>query len=734
MPQRVIFNLDQMDDEPLGDGTSSFTGGMVSNEQANLIAENESSNLLNWDAETTGKITTRQGSIVLGGGALPVGSIIQGMAFYWSGANKYLVVATNGRLFAQIGAGWVQIALGGIFDNDVIEVIKLGRINHVGPPAVYDIGTTVLDVDGFAGPVIPGDKFTLWQRDKGYEYTIASVTPAFPGTTTQITIAPPGTVVKTYDNDQIIIKRFGARVNNAAGYPGGTVSINIDGITGPLGNGDKFVVTGEELIHTISTHTETAGNTTTIGFGSGGTPAIQGEYVASDGAVPIIFALGGNKLFWTDGVLSIHSWDGKHTGNLSYGNIYDNGTEPPPTAVKWIAWFQNRLIAAGPAVSPESIWFSDFGDGTRWDSIFQEMEVGGGESDPIVAVVPWVDANLVVFKQHSIYILNMDPAQNPDPSDPTLLVASYGIRLLTHYVGCPAPQSIAQVGGPGGDIFFIGSDKQVRSLRRTIAAASQQEMGPAVSLDVQNILKRITIDSIEKCTGYYWNNRYFIFTPLDGEVYPSTGLVYSTALNKWSGVWKGWLATAFCTKLLDNSRQALVIGQSNNTVLQWLGDTGADETLPDTYRDAVLGVAGVDIPTALLTRGYTFGDFFNWKTGLNCEFEFFDSLAFVNVSAVLDQLTQGGDVASFDTTTFKPLILPFDIPAVLPGPAFKRKQFDLQHFGQWRELQLYIYSASKKLSLRSIKVTGFIDTVQLQTLESTPSIDSPNPEVLIPFP
>jgi len=727
MPQQIVLNLDQMDDPILGDGTSSFAGGMVSNEQANLIAENESSELINCDRERTGKITTRQGSVLLGGGPLPGGgSIIQGMAHYKTQTGNYLVVASGGKLYRE--PDWTQIATGGILDNDPIEIIKFGAINHPGPPAVYDIGTTVLDVDGFTGPVIPGDKFILWQRDKGFEYTITAVSPPMPAPTTQITIAAPGLVVKTYDNDQIIVKRFGARVNHAGGYPGtGTpvVSINIDGITGPLGTGDKFVVTGEELIHTINTHNETLGNTTTIGFA----PAIQQQYVALSDTVPIMFALGANKLFWTDGFGFIYSWDGKHTGNLSNGNIYDFGTEPPPSGVKSIAWFQNRLIAAGPSSSPESVWFSDFGDGTRWDSTFQELEVGGGESDPIVAIVPWVDMNLVVFKEHSIYVINMDPGQNPDPTDPTLLVASYQVKLLTHYVGCAAPQAIAQVGGPAGDILFLGSDKQVRSLRRTVAAATQQELGLAISSPVQNIFNRISDNFINTCVGYYWNNRYLLAIPLDGEEDPDTTLVFDTTLNNWSGIWKGWFPTAMCAKLRGAGRQSLVIGQSTNTVLQWLGDTGADETDPDTYRDA-----GAEIPTSVLTRAYTFGDFFNWKTGLNCEFEFYDSLAFLNVSVVLDQATASGVVANFPTITFKPLVLPFFIPAVLPGPAFKRKQFDLHHFGQWRELQLYNYSASGKLSLRSLKVTGFIDTVQLQTLESTPGLNSPEPGVLIMFP
>jgi hypothetical protein len=631
------------------------------------------------------------------------------MAFFWEGIYKYLVVASAGKLWREndIG-GWTQIATGGVPDNADIEVYKLATIN-----GTLAVGAVTIPVTGLTGPVANGDIFTL-QKDIGFEYTVTGHTETG-GNTTQVTIAAPGLVVAAAAGDVVHFKRLGAKTNGAAA--GGAATITIDGITGALANSDWVVIKGERIIHVITAHTETGGNTTSVTLN----PSIQSAYVADNDTVPIIFALGNNKLFWTDGTGPIYSWDGVYTADQSYADPYDLflGGVGAPKDVNWIVWFQNRLIAAGSTGQDETLWFSDFGNANKWDQNFQQMDVGGGESDPIRVIVPWMDLNLVVFKEHSIYVVNMDPSQNPDPSDPTLLVASYGVKLITHWVGCAAPHTVTSVGGPRGDIFFLGSDLQVRSLRRVVAAENQQELELGISYRIQDQLDRITMDFISNSRAYYFNNRYLLAIPADGQEDPLIILVFDTTHSNWSGIWGGLFATAFCTKFAGEGLQALVIGLSTNMVFQWLGDTGVPENDPDAYKDA-----GVDIPTAIKTRAYTLGDFFNWKTGLNCELEFRNTLATVNVTVLLDQATEAGLVGSaIDTTTNPPLYLPFVLgpfTSVLPGPSFRRKQLDLQHFGQWRELQLYIRSESNKLVLRSVKVTGFIDTMQIQTLEDTP--------------
>jgi len=171
-----------------------------------------------------------------------------------------------------------------------------------------------------------------------------------------------------FDNDTIALKRLGGKINNAAGYPGGTTTIAIDGIVGILDNADSFIIKGEEVLHDISAHTESGGNTTGLTF----SPAIQGAYVSSDPNATIVFAKGVDKIFWSDGITNIFGWDGKHTMNLANGNLYDQwdtttaAESKPPVGPKSLIWFQNRLIAAGIPAEPDAVYFSDFLDPTSW--------------------------------------------------------------------------------------------------------------------------------------------------------------------------------------------------------------------------------------------------------------------------------------------------------------------------------------------------------------------------------
>lgn len=65
-------------------------------------------------------------------------------------------------------------------------------------------------------------------------------------------------------------------VNNMSGYMAGATVMAVDGGTGAVVTGDRFTVAGDTgVVHTITAHTETLGNTTSITF----TPALGGSVV-----------------------------------------------------------------------------------------------------------------------------------------------------------------------------------------------------------------------------------------------------------------------------------------------------------------------------------------------------------------------------------------------------------------------------------------------------------------------
>jgi hypothetical protein len=78
----------------------------------------------------------------------------------------------------------------------------------------------------------------------GFDHWMAQNTPS----------VPPGNTAKT------------GEINNAAGYPAGTITVTVDGFTGAVADGEYVTIEGDDVVHRIYDHTETLGNTTSITF------------------------------------------------------------------------------------------------------------------------------------------------------------------------------------------------------------------------------------------------------------------------------------------------------------------------------------------------------------------------------------------------------------------------------------------------------------------------------------
>src|SRR6266446_8952826 len=101
-----------LDDEVQFEVSNDFSGGMLSNARPILLKPNQCVNLTNIDISLAGECTTRRGSIGLAGivGGTPNAAGIQGMFWYSTSADEYLVAANNSDLFKWTGAAWSQIA------------------------------------------------------------------------------------------------------------------------------------------------------------------------------------------------------------------------------------------------------------------------------------------------------------------------------------------------------------------------------------------------------------------------------------------------------------------------------------------------------------------------------------------------------------------------------------------------------------------------------------------------
>ncbi len=389
-----------------------------------------------------------------------------------------------------------------------------------------------------------------------------------------------------------------------------------------------------------------------------------------DARAPVAFARGADLLFFTDGRGLLRTWDGTACRDLA-------------CAGHLLAWQDSRLCVAGDPAQPDTISFFDAPLAAAG-----QLRVGGGEGDPIMALAPWSDFNLVVLKRHGAWVVNT-PAMTAN--------------AISRRVGCVAARSAVQV---GTDVWYLSADG-VRSLRRT-QGTTQQEVGDALSLPIQDLIDRINPAAASTSCAAAWGSRYLLAVPLDGASAPNAVLVCDTLTQRWTGQWLGWRPLDWAVSAFGGDLR-LCFGQADGTVSTWLDGVPALAETPGTFTDA----SGQPVATVVRTRALTFGDAHSPKTGLQYELEFGGSQADVTVQAVLD----GSAVLPTDglPTGGAALPLPLTLPGVLPRGGVVRRALDLQRFGPFRELQFEVASAGGKLALRAIRASAFADTLEVQT-------------------
>lgn len=431
-------------------------------------------------------------------------------------------------------------------------------------------------------------------------------------------------------------------------------------------------------------HVVAAGGKLYIGVNNAWQPLGDGTYTLMSAVNNVAFAQGAGVLFLVDGSGRLAIFSG--------GNVTDATAAQPdsnkslPAGITLLAWITNRLVGTGAAMFPDTLFFSDFGNGQRFNRLTQSLQVGG-EGGMITGIIPWTQFDLLVLKQRALWVVDCNPA-NVDPANPAG-VGGFGVRPVSRRIGCIAPRTAVQV---GADVWFLAQDG-IRSVQRTQATDNQLQVGDALSEPVQDIINRINPVAAGQACAAFYNNRYIIALPLDDSTVCNSLLVYNTLQNCWSGLWTGWEVTEFCiSSLFDNNQLSFSSSSSQVSIWQEYRREIADAALYQDYGPAT--------PTTILTRAMTFGEPINPKTGFNVEFEFdARSQASVAISAVLDGVFFPLDTFSTAGNGVTPL----------------RRNLDLQRFPPFRELQFRLVGSGGPMRLRRLSCSAFTDTLILQT-------------------
>ena len=374
-----------------------------------------------------------------------------------------------------------------------------------------------------------------------------------------------------------------------------------------------------------------------------------------------------------------------------------------PTGLRLVRQFTNRLFAVGSGEDRNTLYASDILDAEVWKST-NSIIVGGDDGEDIVAIQPFYDYEILVFKPNKIYLVTADPTQTT--------AAGWTVRLLNDRIGCVSGRSVNFV---NKDVFFLANDG-IRSVARSIAD-DFYIVGTPISEPVKNIIARINKNYVTLCNAAFYDNRYFLAIPLDTAITPSHILVYNALFNAFEGLWSiaaaRMVITNFSSGFAVNS-QKLAFGSPTSRVGHYLGYKDADSADPTS--DYVDYTSTGSYTSSVASKAYEFDDRIAQKFGSHYEIEFFNSGS-TNASISMRRDTDGttvGIASNVDTRSAGGITLPFTLPATLSAQTVKRIANSLRSYQKWRNMRMIVSAPSKKLSIRGILLAANPDTIEVQ--------------------
>jgi len=388
-----------------------------------------------------------------------------------------------------------------------------------------------------------------------------------------------------------------------------------------------------------------------------------------------------DDLWWTDSTKTgIRTWD-------SATSTVSTVASSPKATVLMSASL--RLVAAGMPDAPNTLWFSDYLNGSSWP-VIQAMGIGE-DGDPIVAIKKWQKYMIVIGKLQSIYMVDANPQYGA--------VISFPVLEVSASIGCIAKRTMCQV---GQDMFFLSRNGVMRVTPQENTETNVVVPLP-VSQPIQDVVYSIRWAYAYKSCAICYNNHYFLSVPINSND-PDTLLVYSNITGSWAGIWRNQTITDFCEQpYLGFTR--LICGYTDGRVKEARDYVQEFAELPNDYTDD-----GVPVKSLIRTRSMVFNDDMSPKTPFYLEAEFFSRTGDIEMYAILD-----GDnpilLSDGVFTLRNAILLPFQLPVFLVAPRWVKKKFPLFPLGQFREIQIEVRGTGGNMILRSLTLSAYYDSV-----------------------
>lgn len=243
-------------------------------------------------------------------------------------------------------------------------------------------------------------------------------------------------------------------------------------------------------------------------------------------------------------------------------------------------YYVNRLwVKSGK----DNVAASDLLDFTNYDDIFNSFNTNIGTSDFVVCTYPFGIESLIVFKNHSIQLLQSVAAGLDD------VIATE----VTRQVGIVGINAVV---GVGPDIAYV-SDRNVNLITLTATSNAVQHKTEPLSRDIKTIMQRVNWNVANKISVGYWNNKLYVALPLDNSTYCNAIAVYNFVTGQWWGEWNFHADQAIAI-------QGFVLSVYNGaTRLHMVTENGRVFITDDGPQD-ISGSTTSEISDSLTTRAY----------------------------------------------------------------------------------------------------------------------------------
>lgn len=177
------------------------------------------------------------------------------------------------------------------------------------------------------------------------------------------------------------------------------------------------------------------------------------------------------------------------------------------------------------------VFCSDLLDMTKWDYTNRSWSIEYGDGDPLVALYPFHEDSILVFKQRSVHLLS---GVNAIIQQGTQLSDYVSRRTIDTLSGALSRNAIVTI---GEDVWYLGFGGIWSFFRNQQNKIERQPV--AVSMLIQPYIDRINWTYASRACATVHDNYVLFAVPLDGSTKNNAVLVYDRNAAGGNGAWLG---------------------------------------------------------------------------------------------------------------------------------------------------------------------------------------------------